>query len=118
MDWHGLQRPHAVDLEDYTLRQYQQMYRAFFAEKSLIPAGNFHEVRLEKLEKNPLVEMANLYDAIGLPGFSSAEPLLRKYAESQAAYQKNRLPEPEPAVKARVRKAWEMTFDAWAYPTN
>jgi hypothetical protein len=42
---HRVQRPSADDLDDWVLRQYRAMYDAFFEERGVVPAGQFHERR-------------------------------------------------------------------------
>src|SRR5438309_2070386 len=57
----ALQRRNLQRLDDGILRRYQILYDAFFEERSLIPSGRYHDVRFEELEKDPLVQMALLY---------------------------------------------------------
>jgi hypothetical protein len=64
------QRPDPTALHGRILRQYREMYEAFFAERELIPAGRFAEVAFEALEKDPLGEMRRLYEGLGLPDFA------------------------------------------------
>jgi hypothetical protein len=50
----SLQRPQWGDLDERIIRRYRVMYDAFFADRLLIPAGHYHEVGFEDLEKDPL----------------------------------------------------------------
>src|SRR5688572_28796563 len=84
-----LQRTDGVDWEARILRQYRQMYDAYFEERGLIPAGHLHEVAFEEMEKDPVGQVRTLYEALGLPDFAGVEADLRRYVESIADYQKN-----------------------------
>ena len=72
------------------LSLYEQMMRRFFADSTLIPAGNLVDVRFEDLERDPLGEMRRVYEKLGLPGFGTVEPSLRRYIAGQSGYRKNR----------------------------
>ena len=42
-----LQKPDPAMLDERVFRQFNEMYDAFFAERPLIPAGQFHEIAFE-----------------------------------------------------------------------
>ena len=113
--WWTLQRPDLAGLEERILRQYVEVYDAYFDERSLIPTGRLHDLRYESLESDPLGELRDLYAALNLPDFSTAEPSIRKYLESIAGYEKNRFSEVEPPWKAEVARRWGRSFDEWGY---
>jgi LPS sulfotransferase NodH len=50
---------------EHVIGQYEETYRQYFAQRSLIPAGQLHEVSYEQLEKDPVGEMEQLYEALG-----------------------------------------------------
>jgi hypothetical protein len=115
--WWALQRPDYSDLEERTLRQYREVYDAFFAERRLIPKGHFHEVGFEDLEADPMGQVRCIYEALGLPDFGHAEPALRRYLESITGYKKNTLPELPADVRARIAREWRQCFEEWGYAT-
>src|SRR6516162_7901418 len=77
--WWALQRPDYSDLEGRTLRQYREVYDAFFEERGQIPEGHFHEIRFETLEADPIGQLRAMYEALSLPDFEHVEPALRRY---------------------------------------
>jgi hypothetical protein len=111
-----LQRTDGFDWEGRVIRQYTQMYDAFFKQRTLIPPGCYHEVSFESLEKDPMGEMAALYRALDLPDFAGAEPRLREYVQSIAQYQKNSYRELDADVRRKVGGAWKRCFEEWGYP--
>lgn len=113
---HRIQRPLAEDLDDWILRQYRAMYEAYFEERGLIPAGQFHEIAFEELEENPVAQVRRAYEALGLPEFGQAEPALRRYVESIAGYRKNEFPDLPADLRARIAGAWRPCFEEWGYP--
>lgn len=113
--WQGLQRLDNSELENWVVEQYTRMYRAFFQQKSLIPAQRFHELRFEDLEQRPLEEVRRLYEALGLPSFGVAEPGIRSYLASVEGYQKNRLPQMSGDLARRIDRECRDSFDRWEY---
>ena len=46
------------------------MYDRFFAERPLIPAGRYHEIAFEDLERDPVGQLREIYAKLDLPDFS------------------------------------------------
>ncbi len=111
----AMQRPDYTGLEETTLRQYEEIYQAYFEERSLIPAGRLHEIRYEDLESDPLGQLRRLYETLELGDFGVAEPTVRVYLDSIAGYEKNRYRELEPQWKSQVAERWRRCFDEWGY---
>jgi hypothetical protein len=112
----ALQRPDYSNLNDRTLRQYQEVYDAFFQERGLIPKGHFHEVSFEGLEADPIGQVRGIYEALALPDFGHVEPALRAYHNTLAGYRKNTLPDLPADLRSRIATQWRRCFDEWGYP--
>lgn len=115
--WWTLQKPDYAGLEEVTLRQYEEIYQAYFDERGLIPVGRLHEIRYEDLEADPLGQLRGMYDGLQLGDYGPAEPALRTYLESIAGYEKNRYQELQSVWKAAVASRWRRCFDEWGYAT-
>jgi hypothetical protein len=113
--WHDLQKPSLDGFDDWILEQYREMYKIFFEERSLIPAGHYHEMAFEALEKDPTKEMRRLYETLNLPDFRETEAEMQRYIASLAHYQKNRFAVLEPNLKARIGSLWRASIDEWGY---
>jgi hypothetical protein len=111
-----LQRTNQIDWVERALRQYRELYDAFFDERGLIPGGHFHEMSFAALEKDPVGEVRRLYQALDLPDFEIVEPRLRAYVHSLAGYRKNTFPALAPEVRRRIAGEWRRCFDEWGYP--
>jgi hypothetical protein len=113
--WHGLQRPNLDPVEDWVLKQYREMYEAFFEQQKLIPAGHYCEIGFEELEQNPLEEMQRLYEALELPDFSVVKPKLSRYLHSLSGYRKNEFSPLPDSLRKRIRAEWSNCFEKWGY---
>jgi omega-hydroxy-beta-dihydromenaquinone-9 sulfotransferase len=111
-----LQRSDQLDWSQRVIRQYKELYAAFFEERGLIGDGRFHEICFEALEKDPVGEMRKLYESLDLPDFAAVEPPLRTYLDAQAGYRKNTFCELAPDVRRRIASEWKRCFDEWGYP--
>ena len=111
-----LQRTDDVGWTERLIRQYRELYDAFFEERRLIPDGHLHEMCFEELEKDPVGEMRKLYEALGLPEFGTVEPTLRTYLDSLSSYRKNVFPELASDVRRRIAGEWGRCFEEWGYP--
>lgn len=111
-----LQRTDQFDWTERIIRQYKELHDAFFEERSLIPAGRFHEMGYEELEQDPVGELAKLYAALELPEFGHVEENVRNYVNSLSDYRKNSFPELAPDVRQRIAGEWRRYFEEWGYP--
>jgi hypothetical protein len=110
-----LQRTDRFDWTSRIIRQYKELYDAFFEQRALIPAGRFHEVCYEELERDPAGEMRKLYEALSLPDFGHVEADLRRYVDSLKGYRKNVFTELSPNLQRRVAGEWQRFFEEWGY---
>jgi hypothetical protein len=108
-----LQKPDFSCMEKRILRLYQEMHKALDADRGLIPAGNYHAMCFEELERNPLGELQNLYESLCL----GAPPLtyLKKYLANIRLYKKNNYPKLKRAERDRVTEAWGPWLRGWGY---
>jgi hypothetical protein len=110
-----LQRPN-LDVEGRVIRDYREVYDAYFEEVGQIRPDRFHELRFEDLERDPIGQMQGVYEALGLPYFGEVEPALGRYVGTLSGYRKNTYPEIPPATRERIACEWRRCFEAWGYP--
>ncbi len=114
---HGLttlQTMRPGNADETILTVYEEMMGRYFEDRSLIPEGNLAEVRFEDLEQNPLSELQRVYETLGLPGYSQAEPAFQTYVASQKSYQKNSF-ELSAEDRAQVEQRWAFAFQELGY---
>lgn len=115
LEWHRLQRRRLDELDDWVIRQYRQMYDAYFMERNLIPPGRLHEVCFEDLEEDPMSQLQATYAALGLPDFDAVRPVLERYVASLVGYRKNTFPELPECLRSRIAQEWRRCFEEWGY---
>jgi hypothetical protein len=114
--WWAMQKPNLVNLEEQMLAQSEELFAAYFAQRRLIPRGQFHELRYDSLVADPIGTMREVYSALGLPDFAEAEPAIREYLASIRGYEVNRFSQIEPQWKEAVARRWQRCFEEWGYP--
>ena len=110
-----LQRPDLDAIDEKILRRYTALHDALFDDVPRIPAGQFHEVRYDDLERDPVEVLRGTYQALDLGDFAAAEPAIRAYLGTVRGYEKNQFPPLEPEWKARVAAEWRRSFECWDY---
>jgi hypothetical protein len=101
-------------VETYVIQFYRLLLRKFLAEKRCIPPGRLVEVRYEDLEAAPLEQLERIYDALRLPGFLAARPMVAAYLESVRGFRKNQY-DLDGQIVARVNEHWRFAFEEWGY---
>lgn len=116
--WWALQRDGFEDSADRAIRQYRELYDAFFEDRGLIPAGRYCEVGFEAVEADPVGQLRGVYEALGLPDFGAVEPALERYVAGLTGYKKNTHPEIAPDHRDRIAREWRRCFEEWGYATG
>ncbi len=111
----GLGRPVFKDVERQILLSYQACFEAYERDRNLIPAGNLHEVRFEDLEQDPVGEMSQVYDRLGLPGFDQLRQTLQAEEGQLKKYRKNVFDD-DPYWAAEVAVQLREAFRRYGYP--
>jgi len=102
-------------LDDRIIEIYREMYECFFAERGLIPPGDYHEIGYEDLEAAPLQEMERLYRNLNLPDFEHIREPVHRHAESVSGYQKNKFRELQSSIIDRINAHWQTSLQEWGY---
>jgi len=106
------------DPDEVVIRRYRKIHDAYFDERGLIPEGRLHEIAFSDLECDPVGQMREAYEALGLGQFAEVRPRLEDHVAGLADYRKNDYPELPTNLKCRLRSEWRRSFEAWDYPTN
>jgi omega-hydroxy-beta-dihydromenaquinone-9 sulfotransferase len=116
--WWQLQRTNYSDDEAINRQLLQQtkiLYDGYFAERSVIPAGRLHEIAFDDLERDPIEQMRNTYEALCLPDFQHVAAPLTAYVNSLAGYRKNTFAELPAELRRRVYQELRQCFNEWGY---
>jgi len=113
-----LQVPSENYYRDAGLWQLQEMYRAYFRDRSALqfPKEQFIEISFEELEKNPVTIMETIYRQLNIDHFDRIKPKLQQWElEKHKNYKKNEL---KPLSKEELRlinENWAEYFHAFGY---
>lgn len=112
----GFQIPHdeAGWMEQSVLDNFVRMYECFEQDRDLIPPGRLVDIRYEDLVANPVGEMRQIYQRLGLGEFANVEPALMRHAMKTRGYKTNKYQLP-PDVAERVRGRWAPYFQRYGY---
>lgn len=110
----GLQKPKYVGLEEYVFTTFTQMYTAFEADRSLLKADQFYEVRYEDLVADPVGQLRTIYDQLDLGNFDMALPAVEKYLQETEDYKTNRYQMPE-ELRQEISRRWAPFIAQYGY---
>jgi omega-hydroxy-beta-dihydromenaquinone-9 sulfotransferase len=114
---HGLQRPTYQGLEEHVLRTFERMYEKFEAERDLVDANRFCEVRYEELVRDPVGCVRAIYEKLDLGDFDSVLPGLQRYVAEIEGYQTNKYDLSDKA-RQQVAERWGGFIRRYGYATN
>ena len=115
MSLYCVQKPKAWNIiERAMVDLYNKMYKKFFREKSLIPDGNFSEVRYEDFLANPFNEIKRVYEELDLQGFEKAKNDFLAFIEMQKDIKPHEYVIDE-QLKEKIYNYFKFTIDKWGY---
>lgn len=103
-----------VPIDDVILKTYSRMMDRLTDEAGSLPDGTFAELRYETLIEDPLGQIRDIYDTLGIPGFDAAQPEFEAYLNTVRAYRANRYSYSE-QDRALVERHWQRFIDRWGY---
>lgn len=96
------------NIMDRTSETYQR-------DKALLPPGRLHEVKFEELEQDPVGELAKVYSALNLEGFSQLEKILEPQVPELKRFKKNKFKYDREHLDA-IYERHRPLFDLYGYP--
>lgn len=110
-----LQRSDGLDLGAALVASYRTMLQRYLATRSLAPPGRLVEVAYADLVRDPAGTVRSVYEALGLPGWDAARPLVERHARAQAGFLVGPRPPLPAALRREIGRAWGFALDAWGY---
>jgi len=111
----GLGRPRHEGAEEDVCAMYEHLFRAFEADRHLLPPEQLHELRFEDLERDPIGELSKIYTQLGLDDFESIKSKLQGQLDIHRSFRKNQFRMDE-TLKRRIYQRWKPTFERYQYP--
>ncbi|MCR9254639.1 MAG: sulfotransferase [Alphaproteobacteria bacterium] len=106
--------PVDLDVDATILRVYDRMMRRFVEQTAGWAAPDFVEIPYDRLDRDPLGAIGQIYESLGLDGFETLEPLARRYLGEIDGFQKNAFKGDKPTI-AKVDAALGPWLARWNY---
>jgi hypothetical protein len=113
----ALQRLELAPLDELILEAYPRMMGRLLEDAAALPKAAYVEIRFETFVRNPLGELARLYETLGLDGFLAARPRFEAYLREVRDYRAARHPLPTEAA-LQVAQRWAPFIERWGYPAD
>ncbi len=113
----SLGTPNLEGLEEDTIVTYEDCIRTYERTKDLIPAGQLHEMRFDRLETDLLGEMRTLYQALNLGNWDAVEPALRAKLPELSKHRKNKFVMEDEARRTMYQRL-KWIFELYGYPSQ
>jgi hypothetical protein len=111
----GLQLPKNAHLDEYIFTCFERMYRGFERQRLALPAQRICDVRYEDLVRDPVGQLAAIYEKLRLGDFEPVRHELQTLLQNHRDYQPNRHEDLEPEIKAEIRRRWRGYAEKYGY---
>ena len=101
----SLQVPHHRDLDEFVFTAFERMYRGFERQRGCLTSSQIAETRYEDLTRDPLGELARLYEELQLGDFETVRAQVEQYLAKKKDYRVNRH-ELDKATAEEVDRRW------------
>lgn len=104
-----------LDVEGRTIRDYREVYDAFFEEMGLIRRDRSHEIHFEDLERDTIGQMRGGLRGVGPARLRRGRADHGSLCGGALAISEEHLSR-DPATRERMAHEWRRCFEAWGYP--
>jgi hypothetical protein len=110
----GFQIPHHRHLEELIFTSFERMYDGFESQRPHVDSDAICDVRYEDLIRDPMAEIATIYDKLQLGGFQQVRGKLSALVASRENYRPNEHALSEELV-AKVEQRWSHYCQKYGY---
>ena len=96
------------------MENYRLLMTRYLEESASLQTEDIYELNYENVERDPVGEIAKIYDNLGLTGKEAALGAVRGYADKQRDYRKNIYSLTTDQVE-RIRQEWAFALRHWDY---
>jgi len=114
-DGQGMQTPNYRGLEEQVLTTFVRMHDRFEEDRRLIPPGRLYEVKYEDLVKDPIGQLAAIYEQLHLGNFDEVRPAIEAYRNENRNYKTNKF-QISDADRRTVGTRWRKYAEQYGYP--
>lgn len=101
-------------IESAVFSNYVDMTHLYMQDRELIPKGNLMEVKFEDIEEDALDVLENIYNRLGLQGWTRAQKPITEYLDTLSGYRKNRYSFDQDLLN-KVDREWGFAVREWGY---
>ena len=112
----GFAVPNQTGWEESVLGMLELSFETVARDRQKLAPNQFHELRLEDLERDILGELKSVYDHLELPGFEHLEAKIKPQLETLQKHKKNEFKLDE-AIQKRVYERMRPVFERYDYPS-
>ena len=87
---HCFQKPTMAGVKERVFQDFHTIYERLEQARPLLRPGRFHELHYEDLVKDPIGELAKVYEGLELAGFDEARPQIEHYLRQTDGYETNK----------------------------
>ncbi len=109
--WH---RNASINYEDITFSFYERIMKDHLEERQNIPDQDYHEVRFEDLDSDPMTVINDIYRNLGMELNKESMVKMERYIEGQKEYKKN-THQMSDSIKEKLMERWSFALDHWNY---
>lgn len=111
----GLQVPKYDNLDEYIFTAFERMYDGYFEHLPTIDANRLVEVRYEDVVRDPVDQIAKIYEQLELGDFSCMRRNLQEYLGDTKDYKPNRHDQLSDDIQTQIRSRWTMYIERYGY---
>ncbi len=113
----SVQVPRCEWLPDFVFTAFSRLYTAFEESRSLIPPGQYCEIRYEQLVENPVETVRSIYQKLGIDSFEEMMPRLTSHVADFKDYRTNQYALDE-TTREQIREKWCDFMERYGYNRN
>ncbi len=109
-------QPHDhLDIDEIILSTYERMMDRYITETRDWPEDRLVEIAFADFERDPMGQIAHIYDRLGLDGLARNRATFAAYLKAVAGYRKNTYRAPEQEVREKVERRWGRFIEHFGY---
>jgi hypothetical protein len=117
LQWWSLQPYDHLIIDDVVISTYKAMMDRFITDANNLKAPDYHQVRYDYLDRDPLGCVEEIYRTLQLDGFHNAAPRIRAYLDDLGEAPRNAFPLDRPLAE-RVDRELSRFFPYWGYASS
>ena len=106
--------PTSKQMKQYILSMYEQLYKTYLKQKSMINQNDLIEMSYESFITNPWNEIKKIYDYFDMSLSTETREKMKSYLDSQKNFKRSQYSMSE-SLKQEIAETWSFAFDSFCY---